>query len=75
MAEVAHMAESRGRDQGEPVRLWVRFLTLDTTDDGASLVEYALLLVLIAVVSILVITQIGGSASEAIGKTDAGFKK
>lgn len=56
------------------MRLWVRFQSWHAADDGASLVEYALLLVFIAVVSILVITQIGGSASEAIGKTEAGFK-
>ena len=39
-------------------------------DDGASLVEYALLLVLIAVVAIVVITQVGQSASETFGSVN-----
>lgn len=55
------------------MRLWVRFQTRLATDDGASLVEYALLLVLIALVAILVITQVGGSASSAFEKTNKGF--
>ena len=42
-----------------------------TDDEGASLVEYALLLVLIAVVAIVVITQVGKSASDTFGSVDA----
>ena len=45
--------------------LWVKTQNLFAADDeGASLVEYALLLVLIAVVAIVVITQVGQSTSE-----------
>ena len=39
-------------------------------DEGASLVEYALLLVLIAVVAIVVITQVGESASSTFQSVD-----
>jgi Flp pilus assembly pilin Flp len=55
---------------GQMLRLWIRF----HTDDGASLVEYAFLLLLIAVVAIAVISQVGGSASEAFSRADDGFK-
>lgn len=45
--------------------LWVKTQNLFVADDeGASLVEYALLLVLIAVVAIVVVTQVGQSTSE-----------
>ncbi len=52
--------------------LMVKFMNRFTADDeGASLVEYALLLVLIAVVSIVVITQVGNSASESFSSVNA----
>ena len=41
---------------------WVRARC--STDDGASLVEYALLVALIAVVCIAAITLLGGNASD-----------
>ncbi len=44
--------------------LWVKFQNKMQADEGASLVEYALLLVLIAVVAIVVITQVGENASD-----------
>ena len=56
------------------LQMWIRYRAWRLSDEGASLVEYALLLVLIAVVAILVITQVGGSASSAIGKANTGFK-
>ena len=55
------------------MRLWVGIHTRLARDEGASLVEYALLLVLIALVAILVITQVGGSASSAIDQANKGF--
>lgn len=55
------------------MRLWARIHTRLDDDDGASLVEYALLLVLIALVAILVITQVGGSASSAFDQANKGF--
>jgi Flp pilus assembly pilin Flp len=45
-----------------------------TAEAGATMVEYAFLLLLIAVVAIAVITQVGGTASEAFSRTDTGFK-
>ncbi len=57
------------------LKMWIRCQAWRDSDDGASLVEYALLLLLIATVAIVVITQVGSNASAAIGKTDAGFKE
>ena len=54
------------------VQLWVKIQL--RSDEGASLVEYAFLLLLIAIVAIAVISQVGGSASEAFSRTDEGFK-
>jgi Flp pilus assembly pilin Flp len=45
----------------------------DRDDRGASLVEYALLIVLIAVVCAVAITVLGGSASTSYSKTASGF--
>ena len=42
-------------------------------DEGASLVEYALLLVLIAVVAIVVITQVGSNTSSTFQKVNDGL--
>jgi Flp pilus assembly pilin Flp len=55
------------------LKQWIRFQAWWKSDVGASLVEYALLLLLIATVAVVVITQVGESTSAAIGKTDAGF--
>ena len=46
-----------------------------TDDEGASLVEYALLLVLIAVVAIVIVTQVGGSVSETFSEIDSGLTR
>lgn len=46
----------------EFVAAWMRSKT--DSERGASLVEYALLLALIAVVCIIAITALGGNASE-----------
>ncbi len=54
--------------------MWVRCQTWWESDDGASLVEYAFLLLLIAVVAIAVITQVGSNASGAVSKANEGFK-
>jgi len=48
--------------------LWVKFQNKMQADEGASLVEYALLLVLIAVVAIVVITQVGKNTSSTFGE-------
>ena len=54
--------------------LWVKTQNLFVSDDeGASLVEYALLLVLIAVVAIVVITQVGNSTSSTFSNVNDGL--
>jgi len=53
--------------------LWVKFQNKMVADEGASLVEYALLLVLIAVVAIVVITQVGENTSGAFSKANDGL--
>ena len=50
--------------------LMVKFQNRLQGDEGASLVEYALLLVLIAVVAIVVITQVGESTSSTFQSVD-----
>ena len=54
------------------LQLWIRVFHRE--DEGASLVEYAFLPLLIAVVAIAVISQVGGTTSEAFSRTDGGFK-
>lgn len=56
------------------LQIWIHFKNAVRAEGGASLVEYAFLLLLIAVVVIAVLTQVGGSASEAFSRTDTGFK-
>jgi Flp pilus assembly pilin Flp len=55
--------------------LWVKFQNKMQADEGASLVEYALLLVLIAVVAIVVITQVGENASDTFKKVGDELKQ
>ena len=52
---------------------WTRFQIWRHTETGASLVEYALLLLLLAVVAIAVISQVGDTTSAAFSRTDEGF--
>ena len=54
--------------------VWIRCRARWESDQGASLIEYALLLLLIATVAIVVVTQVGSNASEAIDKANVGFK-
>lgn len=46
-------------------RIWTSLQTLRFTERGASLVEYALLVGLIAVVAVVAITAFGDNLSEA----------
>lgn len=47
------------------LRLWTAFQThIMNDEDGASMVEYALLVALIAIVAILAITAVGTSVSS-----------
>ena len=54
--------------------LWVKFQNKMVADEGASLVAYALLLVLIAVVAIVVITQVGENTSGTFSQVNDGLK-
>jgi pilus assembly protein Flp/PilA len=56
----------------EFVSAWLRSKT--DTERGASLVEYALLLALIAVVCIVAITALGNSAEEKFSEIDSGIQ-
>ena len=47
------------------LRLWTAFQTRFRDEDGASLVEYALLVALIAIAALLAITAVGDSVSES----------
>ena len=53
--------------------LWTRFQIWSSSERGASLVEYALLLLLLAVVAIAVISQVGDTTSAAFSRADEGF--
>ncbi len=46
------------------VHMWSAFQSRIASDEGASLVEYSLLVALIAVVALLAITSFGGNLSE-----------
>ncbi len=50
------------------VRMWTAFQSRLMREDGASLVEYALLVALIAVVAIVAITVVGTSVSETFSE-------
>jgi len=56
----------------EFVAAWMRSKT--ESERGASLVEYALLLALIAVVSIIAITALGNSAAQKFSEIDSGIQ-
>ena len=46
------------------LRMWTALETRFTNEDGASLVEYALLVALIAIVALVAITTVGTSVSS-----------
>ncbi len=46
------------------VRMWAAYQSRIAGDEGASLVEYSLLVALIAVVALLAVTSFGGNLSE-----------
>lgn len=56
------------------LRTWLSSISPEPDDDtGASLVEYALLLVLIAMVAIIALAFLGEAASEGLNEGGAGF--
>ena len=50
--------------------MYVRFLTAIKSEKGQTLVEYALLLVLIAIVVILMLRGVGGNVCNAFSKVN-----
>ena len=51
--------------------MYVRFLTAIKSEKGQTLVEYALLLVLIAIVVILMLRGTGGNVNNAFSKINS----
>jgi pilus assembly protein Flp/PilA len=47
-----------------PTRVYLAYAALRDREEGQALVEYALLLALIAVVSIAILTTLGGKVSD-----------
>jgi pilus assembly protein Flp/PilA len=54
-----------------PLRAGVVVSALRAREDGQAMVEYALLLSLIAIVSIVVLTALGGSVSSIFSEINA----
>ena len=54
--------------------LYVKFQTAIKSEKGQTLVEYALLLVLIAIVVILMVKGIGSSANNAFSKVNSALE-
>jgi Flp pilus assembly pilin Flp len=55
-------------------RLWTRLISWNTEERGASMVEYALLVVLIAIVALLAIRLAGNQVSEAFSEIGSGLQ-
>jgi pilus assembly protein Flp/PilA len=56
------------------IALYVKFLNGIKTEKGQTLVEYALLLVLIAVIVILMVKGLGGSANNTFSKVNSALQ-
>ena len=54
-----------------PMRVFFAYTELRDREDGQALVEYALLLALIAIVSIGILTTLGGSVSQVFSKINS----
>jgi pilus assembly protein Flp/PilA len=58
---------------GIVIRLWTRLLGRFTEEEGASMVEYALLVVLIAIIALLAIRLAGNQVSETFSEIGSGL--
>jgi Flp pilus assembly pilin Flp len=58
---------------GIVTRLWTRLIGRLSDDRGASMVEYALLVVLIAIIAILAIRLAGNQVSSAFSEIGSGL--
>jgi pilus assembly protein Flp/PilA len=54
--------------------LYVRFQTMVKSEEGQTLVEYALLLLLIAIVVILMVKGLGGTTNNVFSKTNSALQ-
>lgn len=54
--------------------LWVKIQSRFAEDRGASLVEYALLLVLIAVVAIAIMTAVGNNTADTFSAVNSSLE-
>ncbi len=72
---VPSLKEDTTNDQGGIVsRFWVKATTWMAEEKGASMVEYALLVVLIAIVAILAIRLAGNQVSSAFSEIGSGLQ-
>jgi Flp pilus assembly pilin Flp len=55
-------------------RLWTRTIARIGDDEGASMVEYALLVVLIAIIALLAIRLAGNQVSSAFSEIGSGLQ-
>jgi Flp pilus assembly pilin Flp len=55
-------------------RLWTRAIVRGTEEKGASMIEYALLVVLIAIIAILAIRLAGNQVSSAFSEIGSGLQ-
>jgi len=53
--------------------LWNRVITFFTREHGATMVEYALMIALIAILSLLVVSVIGEETSNVFSQAGDGF--
>jgi Flp pilus assembly pilin Flp len=73
--DVRSSQEDTTNDQGGIVsRLWVKTSRWMAEEKGASMVEYALLVVLIAIVAILAIRLAGNQVSSAFSEIGSGLQ-
>jgi pilus assembly protein Flp/PilA len=57
-----------------PMKAYLEYVALRDREDGQALVEYALLLALIAVASITILTTLGGDVSRIFARIDSKLK-
>jgi pilus assembly protein Flp/PilA len=56
-----------------PVRVYLALRSVRDREEGQAMVEYALILFLVSIVSIAVLTQLGGKVSSVFSEINADF--
>jgi pilus assembly protein Flp/PilA len=54
--------------------LYIKFLATARSENGQTLIEYAFLLLLIAIVVILMVKGLGGTANNTFSKVNSAFQ-